>query len=60
MEAEQVYELINSGFVYDFHLAPFILTLMGEKTREEWFMLMKKLSLIHSIISQHKKDNPEK
>lgn len=56
--AWEVYELLNSQFVYDFHLAPFILQTCGiEYHPVEWALLFKKLTCIHGLIKQHKEDN---
>jgi len=52
-EAWELYQTINSQFVYDFHALPLVFDVYGVRcTREEAKVLLEKLILIHGMISE--------
>ena len=56
----ELYQAINTQFVYDFHALPLVFEIFNiQVTRAEAMELLEKLNLIHDLTTKHKKpDGP--
>ena len=52
----ELYQAINTQFVYDFHALPLVFEIFDiQATRAEAIELLEKLNLIHDLTTKHEK-----
>ena len=56
LQAWELYQAINSQFVYDFHGLPLVFEIFDIRcTRQEARELLERLSIIHDLVTKHSK-----